>query len=93
MQVYDFKVILKPDEDTGGYVVSCPALPGCYTQGDTVDEALENIKEVILLCLEDLQSQDQPILTFWRGLFCFTVGVPAQRQGDRGSRKNRDGRG
>jgi antitoxin HicB len=61
MQVYDFKVILEPDEDTGGYVVSCPALPGCYTQGDTIDEALENIKEVILLCLEDLQSQDQPI--------------------------------
>jgi len=61
MQVYDFKVILEPDEDIGGYVISCPALPGCYTQGDTIDEALENIKEAILLCLEDLQSQDRPI--------------------------------
>lgn len=61
MQVYDFKVILEPDEDTGGYVISCPALPGCYTQGDTVDLALENIREAILLCLEDLQSQNQPI--------------------------------
>ena len=52
MQVYDFKVLLEPDE-TGGYVVSCPPLPGCYTQGDTVAEALDNIKEAILLCLED----------------------------------------
>jgi len=43
MKVYDFKVLLKPDEETGGYVVSCPVLPGCYTQGDTIDEALENI--------------------------------------------------
>ncbi len=57
MQVYDFKVLLEPDE-TGGYVVSCPSLPGCYTQGDTVAEALDNIKEAILLCLEDLQAQD-----------------------------------
>lgn len=61
MKVYDFKVLLEPDEEVGGYVVSCPALPGCYTQGDTVDEALENIKEAILLCLEDLQAQNQPI--------------------------------
>ena len=44
MKVYDFKVLLEPDEETGGYVVSCPSLPGCYTQGDTIDEALENIK-------------------------------------------------
>jgi len=60
MQVYDFKVLLEPDE-TGGYVVSCPSLPGCYTQGDTIAEALDNIKEAILLCLEDLQAQNQSI--------------------------------
>ena len=61
MKVYDFKVLLEPDEDDGGYIVSCPALPGCYTQGDTVDQAMENIKEAILLCLEDLVAQNQPI--------------------------------
>jgi predicted RNase H-like HicB family nuclease len=54
MQAYDFKVLLEPDEEAGGYIVTCPALPGCYTQGDMVDEALENIKEAILLCLEDM---------------------------------------
>jgi predicted RNase H-like HicB family nuclease len=61
MKVYDFKVILEPDEEAGGYVISCPALPGCYSQGDTIDEALENIKEAIQLCLEDMQAQNQPI--------------------------------
>ena len=61
MNVYDFKVLLEPDEEAGGYVVTCPALPGCYTQGDTIDEALDNIKEAILLCLEDMKSQNQPI--------------------------------
>ena len=55
MKIYDFKILLEPDDEAGGYVVTCPALPGCYTQGDTIDEAIENIKEAILLCLEDLQ--------------------------------------
>jgi len=53
MKVYDFKVLLEPDE-TGGYAVSCPALPGCHSQGDTIEEALSNIKEAIELCLEDM---------------------------------------
>ena len=61
MKAYDFKVLLEPDEDAGGYVVSWPALPGCYTQGDTIDEALGNIEEAILLCLEDMMAQNQPI--------------------------------
>ncbi len=51
MKTYDFKVILEPDTEAGGYVVSCPSLPGCYSQGETVEEALKNIKEAILLCL------------------------------------------
>lgn len=60
MKIYDFKILLEPDDEAGGYVVTCPALPGCYTQGDTIDEAIENIKEAILLCLEDLQAQQLP---------------------------------
>ena len=40
MKDYDFKVLLEPDE-TGGYVATCPSLPGCYSQGDTVDGAAE----------------------------------------------------
>jgi antitoxin HicB len=61
MRIYDFNVLLEPDEEAGGYVVSCLVLRGCYSQGDTIGEALENIKEAILLCLEDMQAQNQPI--------------------------------
>jgi len=53
--IYDFKVIIELDQSEG-FVVNCPILQGCYSQGDTIDEALENIKEAILLCLEDLES-------------------------------------
>lgn len=47
------QVILIPDE-SGGYVVEVPSLPGCYSQGDTIDEALENIREAIELHIEDM---------------------------------------
>lgn len=60
MRTYDFKVLLEPDE-TGGFVVVCPSLPGCYSQGNTVDEALENIREAILLCLEDMMAEGDEI--------------------------------
>ncbi len=50
MKIFEFKVILESDEK-GGYVVICPSLPGCYSQGETVEEALKNIKEAIELCL------------------------------------------
>ena len=59
MNIYNFTVLLEPDKEVGGYVVSCPALLGCYSQGDTINEAMENIQEAILLCLEDMQAQNQ----------------------------------
>lgn len=37
--------------------MSCPALPGCHSQGDTADEALENIKEAVVGCLESLAEE------------------------------------
>jgi predicted RNase H-like HicB family nuclease len=42
-----YEVILHPDLEDGGYWVECPALPGCASQGDTVEEALEMIKDAI----------------------------------------------
>jgi len=60
MKTLDFKVVLEPDPD-GGYVVYCPTLPGCYSQGDTVDEALENIREAIELCIEDMRAEHEPV--------------------------------
>lgn len=45
------RVVLEPSDD-GGYTVLVPALPGCISEGDTVDEALENIWEAIELYME-----------------------------------------
>ncbi len=50
-----FKVILEPSED-GGYTALVPSLPGCISEGDTVDEAMQNIKEAIELYLEPLEG-------------------------------------
>lgn len=60
MSALDYKVFLEPDED-GGYVVVCPSFQGCYSQGDTVEEALLNIREAIEFCMEDLQDRGEPI--------------------------------
>ena len=45
------KVVLEPQEE-GGYTVYVPSLPGCISQGETIEEALKNIKEAIELYLE-----------------------------------------
>lgn len=47
-----FPIVLQKEKE-GGYSVANLALDGCYSQGETVEEALENIKEATLLCLED----------------------------------------
>ena len=49
-------VLVEKDED-GFFVVECPILRGCYTQGKTLDEALKNIHEVIELCLEEQKEE------------------------------------
>ncbi len=51
-----FPVILEEDVD-GGYIASCPFFEGCYSQGETLEEALNNIKEAILLCVEELKER------------------------------------
>lgn len=57
-----FMVIIEQDEE-GIYVAKVPSIPGCYTQGKTVEEAMERIKEAIQVCLES-DSEDFPQLKF-----------------------------
>jgi len=51
-----FPVIVEKDEENF-YVVECPLFRGCYSQGETLDEALKNIREVIDLCLEEKENR------------------------------------
>ena len=57
-----FRIIIREDLEDGGYNASYPALPGCHSQGDTIEEALENIKEAIECYLESLEKDRLPIL-------------------------------
>jgi predicted RNase H-like HicB family nuclease len=52
----EISIVMERDPD--GYFVSCPALQGCYTQGETYEEAMRNIEDAIRLPLEDrLETQ------------------------------------
>jgi len=55
-----FQVVIELDE-TGYYVAECPALRACYAQGETYEEVMENIKDVIALCLQDFKAQKKKI--------------------------------
>jgi len=55
-----FSVTIDRDED-GVWVVECPAIPGCVSQGATKDEALANIGDAIKLCLEVRAEQGLPL--------------------------------
>ncbi len=57
---YQFTVVIEPDEE--GYHAFVPALPGCHTFGDTLDEARANIAEAMELHIESMQADGEPIL-------------------------------
>ena len=59
-----YRIVIEKGEDFG-YVVHCPAIPGCHSQGNTIEEAIENIKDAIRGCLsaldEDLLSEREKL--------------------------------
>lgn len=56
-----YTILLIPDPEEGGFTVTVPALPGCITEGDTFEEALDNARDAIRLYLEDLAAEGEPI--------------------------------
>ncbi|NCJ06328.1 type II toxin-antitoxin system HicB family antitoxin [Synechococcales cyanobacterium C] len=62
MKGKEFYVLIERDED-GLYVGEVPQLKACYSQGETIDELMTNIKEVIEMCLEEL-SENESITEF-----------------------------
>ena len=55
-----YKVVFESAEE-GGFVVTCPAVPGTVSQGETYEEALSNIKEAVELALECYREDGVPI--------------------------------
>ena len=60
MVKYRYTVVVERDED-GMYVAYCPALQGCYTQGETYEEVMKNIREAIELNIEARKEMGEEI--------------------------------
>lgn len=59
MRVLTLPVVIEADAD--GYFVSCPSLQGCYSQGETYEEAIANIKDAIRLHIEDRKATGEEL--------------------------------
>jgi predicted RNase H-like HicB family nuclease len=46
------------EKDKHGYAATCPSIQGCYSQGSTYEQVIENIKDAIKLCLADMSSHE-----------------------------------
>lgn len=57
MEKLHLPIIIEMDEDEY-YIVSCPLFRGCHSYGETIDDALENIREVIEMCLEETKVEE-----------------------------------
>lgn len=61
MKDYRYTIILHPEPEVGGYSVTVPALPGCTTQGETLEEAIVMAKDAIRLYVESLIADGKPV--------------------------------
>jgi predicted RNase H-like HicB family nuclease len=74
-------VIIERDEN-GVFVAECPVLKGCYTQGETLEEAMENIREVIQMHIELMMERGEPLPSV---VACEEVEVVVQTQPSKAS--------
>jgi antitoxin HicB len=58
---FTYTVVFEPDEEAGGYTVTCPALPGLVTEGDTLEEARAMAVDAIRCYLESLRKDGEPL--------------------------------
>ncbi len=61
MSEHRYTILLHSKEEQGGYTVTVPALPGCITEGDTIEEAIAMAKEAIQLYIESLIADGEPV--------------------------------
>jgi antitoxin HicB len=56
-----YTIVLDPDQEQRGFTVTVPALPGCISEGETVEECVANAEEAIALYLGDLTARGEPV--------------------------------
>lgn len=72
-----YTIILEPDPEEGGYTVIVPSLPGCVTQGETLEECIERAKEAIAGYIESLEADGEPVPEEKEPLRAITIDVAA----------------
>lgn len=61
MNYYSFKIVVEKEPADAGYYAYSPTLPGCFSNGKTLEEARKSIREAIRLHIESLLAHDQPV--------------------------------
>jgi predicted RNase H-like HicB family nuclease len=61
MKEYQYPVVIQYDPEGDVYLADCPLIAGCYSDGQTYEEALENIKDAIRLCIESRLAVGDPV--------------------------------
>ncbi|VAW28812.1 hypothetical protein MNBD_BACTEROID06-865 [hydrothermal vent metagenome] len=72
---YQFTAQIEKDKETGLYIGTVANLPGAHSQGETLDELHENLKEVVALCLEELGADEVKNLSEFVGFQQISVAV------------------
>ena len=60
LKSYNLQVVIEQDEDRA-FIAECPALQGCYAQGKTFEEAIKNIQDVIVMCIQEMKDENKKI--------------------------------
>jgi predicted RNase H-like HicB family nuclease len=78
MKFYTFEVVIEKEPEDAGYFAHSPTLPGCFSNGATIEEAKRNIREAIQQHVATLQAHGQPIGQNDRLVHVeeLTVGIP-----------------
>ncbi|OGN04063.1 MAG: hypothetical protein A2831_02755 [Candidatus Yanofskybacteria bacterium RIFCSPHIGHO2_01_FULL_44_17] len=74
-KIYQYTAIFEPDVRSGGFTVTIPSLPGCISEGDTFEEAADNIKEAAGLYLEVIKEQKADIPEEERGVVVAPIQI------------------
>ena len=79
MKFYDFEIVIEKEPEDAGYFAYSPSLPGCFSNGMTIEETRRNIREAIQQHISALQAHDRPVPQHERLVHVETlsVGLPA----------------
>ena len=78
MKFYTFELVIEKEEEDEGYLAYSPTLPGCFSNGKTIEEARRNIREAVRQHVESLLTRGQPIPQNEKLVHVeeLTVGIP-----------------